>query len=126
MVNNPYNSSLEDFIMYNRATIISEIATTRDKKNLLERGLKIGEEVGELQRAILILNKSNGMKYRNQLGDEGVLEEIADVVMLSLSMLPYINKNYKDLLKMIDYKTIKWINSLDKEDNTNAEASSND
>jgi NTP pyrophosphatase (non-canonical NTP hydrolase) len=94
------------------ASEIVHIASTLDKKTLYEQTIKLGEETGEVSAAVLRLSGAPGTKYKQYTGEDGVLEELADEMMVVLSMLPRINRTVDDLEEAIARKIPKWLATL--------------
>lgn len=96
-------------------TAISTIARLRDKKNLVESALKLGEEYGELAQQVLIYWGTHGTQYRNAQADETrakLLEELADVYICLYALVYKLGFNDSELHKEIARKVEKWRNSL--------------
>lgn len=79
----------------------------KEKKTLLEKMVKLQEEVGELAEAVLIHQKASGTHYKNAK-DQSILDESVDVILVALSI--YFShggtlENYRNLLKK---KSAKW------------------
>jgi NTP pyrophosphatase (non-canonical NTP hydrolase) len=58
----------------------------RERKTMVELGLKLSEEVGELSEAILCSQNSPGCNYK-ELPRGKVLEEGSDVLLVTLTIL---------------------------------------
>ena len=68
-------------------------ATICCPKTIEQRVIKLSEEVGELARAISILREHPCTKYRGAATIDDVIEEIADVLIVTLSL-------YQDMPRM--------------------------
>lgn len=85
---------------------IMEVAP-HDSKTLMQKQLKLTEEVGELSRAVLIEEGAHGTAHREEAN---TLEELADTVIVALSMLSRMrgNPTLDDLERAILAKIPKW------------------
>ena len=86
-----------------------------DKMSVTQKSLKLAEEVGELARAVLIMEQAHGTKYRNIEPDEAkedVLEEIVDVILATYSIVVKIGFSNSQLASMIQEKLDKWEQAL--------------
>lgn len=75
------------------AIALIKSATTCCPKTIEQRVIKLTEEVGELARAISILREHPCTKYRGEKSIDDVVEEIADVLIVTLSL-------YQDMPRM--------------------------
>jgi hypothetical protein len=89
-----------------------------EKKDLIQLACKTGEEVGELQKAALILVGAPGTKYRGvRLGEArvNVLEESVDTMICALATtlraMPEITDDM--IIAMFRTKIAKWRRVLD-------------
>jgi len=64
----------------------------QDKKTLYQKMIKLSEEVGELGEAILSKTYASGCEYKNKKTID-IIEEIGDVITISLSILSLIYNN---------------------------------
>lgn len=97
---------------------ILKIAAT-DRKDVFQKLAKLGEEVGELNKAVLLYEEAHGTEYRDVSRSEAramVVEEIVDVVMVALSILPFVG-TITDLIPMFAKKLEKWETKLRIGDN---------
>jgi len=76
-------------------------------KSLIEIGLKLSEESGELAEAILSYEQVNGSTYKNG-SIEDVKQESVDVVMVALSAFYKVGGTTKEFTKILEEKTEKW------------------
>ena len=72
--------------------------------NIERRGLKLGEEAGELADALLDATKPGGMTQKNI---EHVIEEAADTLIIAVDIALTFGTR-EDLSQMIDKKLEKW------------------
>lgn len=87
-----------------------ESLTKLDKKTLVERTLKLSEEVGEVSQAVLSYSKACGCEYKNKT-KEDVVEECLDVIIVASSIISQSCENNVDLeevKKIYDKKLSKW------------------
>ncbi len=78
-----------------------------EKKNLLERTIKLQEETGELAEQVLIAHKSSGSQYKKSSKD-AIKEEAADVTLVALSIFFLEGGTPKELEKILKAKIAKW------------------
>jgi NTP pyrophosphatase (non-canonical NTP hydrolase) len=78
-----------------------------EKKNLLERTLKLQEETGELAEQVLIAHKSSGSQYKKPNKD-AIKKEAVDVTLVALSIFFLEGGTPKQLKKILKAKTTKW------------------
>lgn len=92
--------------------------TAKDPGDLVRRGLKLGEEAGELAQAILIYTRDPSSSYRS-VGKEKLLEEAVDSIMVAFSVLHHKGINYtdKEIIDMFNKKLDKWESILNKINN---------
>ena len=74
--------------------------TEIDKKTLLERALKLSEEVGEVAQAMLSYSNACGCGYKKK-SKEDLVEECLDVIIVASSI---ISQSYDN---DVDMETIK-------------------
>ncbi len=83
--------------------------TKLDKKNLIERSLKLSEECGEVAEAVLAMSNCGGSEYKVKDKND-VIEECLDTMMIALSLIttvePKINETVLEC--MFDTKMQKW------------------
>ena len=97
------NTKLINFEEIQKLTLI-------DKKSLLERALKLSEEVGEVSEAVLSYSNSNGCGYKNK-SKEDVIEECLDVIIVASSMIIQScdnNINLEEVQAIYKKKLDKW------------------
>lgn len=89
--------------------IVQEInrLSPQERKNLVELGLKLTEEVGELAEAILHNGDSPGSAYKD-LGPGKVLEEGADVLLVTMTLLFKAGYSQEEIAAELDRKVGKW------------------
>lgn len=84
--------------------------TKLDKKTLVERALKLTEEVGEVAESVLSYTNACGCGYKDKNKDD-VIEECVDAIIVSLSIISQANDNNipEDKIKSIfNEKLGKW------------------
>ncbi|MBL4819175.1 MAG: hypothetical protein JKY15_08150 [Deltaproteobacteria bacterium] len=79
----------------------------REPKKLLERTVKLQEEVGELAQEVLIHQKVSGTQHKSH-GQDGILGECVDVALVALSIYFYHGGDIEDLEACINKKFQKW------------------
>ena len=89
------NKKLIDFEVIQKLTSI-------DKKSLIERTLKLSEEVGEVSQAVLSSTKACGCEYKNK-SEEDIVEECVDVIIVASSI---ICQTYGDSLNIDQIKGV--------------------
>ncbi|GAA0116102.1 MazG-like family protein [Clostridium senegalense] len=72
-----------------------EELTKLDKKTLVERALKLSEEVGEVSEAILSYCNVCGCGYKKK-GREDVIEECLDVIIVASSLISHVSDGNLD------------------------------
>lgn len=100
------NQDLVKFIQY-----LSE----KDNKSLAQKTLKGTEELGELARAILPYENAHATNHRFAT-KENILEEIADNLLVILSIGFDLGFSYDEIVEMIETKSKKWHSLLVKEE----------
>ena len=78
-----------------------------EKKNILERTIKLQEETGELAEQVLIAQQSSGSQYKTST-KEAIKEEAADVILVALSIFFLEGGTPAELGKVVDSKAAKW------------------
>ena len=81
-----------------------------DNKSVLQKALKLSEEVGEVSEAVLSLEGAPACGYKG-LTEEDVMEELADVIIVALSLKHQINPD-ADITKFMEKKLNKWYDKL--------------
>ena len=92
--------------------LINEL-TKLDKKTLVERALKLSEEVGEVSESVLSYNKSCGCSYKGKT-KEDVIEECVDTIIVALSIISQCSENDIDeehINTIFHKKLSKWENT---------------
>lgn len=87
----------------------------RDRKTLSQKGLKAGEEVGELCKAILPMESAHGANHRLPSRDK-VIEECADVMLVAYSIANGLGVSWDEMIRVMDRKADYWEFLLDNED----------
>ena len=78
-----------------------------DKKNISQVGLKVGEEYGELVKAILPFDNADGTTHRFVDRDK-IAEEVADVMLCLATLLHKTNIAPHKLQYWLERKTLRW------------------
>lgn len=92
-------------------------STKKEKKTVIELGLKLSEELGELSEAILATEDVPGCGYKCEakgITKDGILEEGADVIIVALCIIFKSGFNTVDIADMLKIKTTKWENRQNK------------
>ncbi|NDD58299.1 MAG: hypothetical protein EBZ47_03470 [Chlamydiae bacterium] len=85
-----------------------KLLSLKNKKSLLERMVKLQEEVGELAEAILITHPSSQGKYK-KLPPHGLEKEIVDILLVTLDIYYSLHPNNDaELISLIHKKCKKW------------------
>lgn len=88
--------------------------TKQDKKTIEQKVMKCLEELGELSQKILIYEKCHGTSYKPMTAKDDILEEISDVLIVTMSINAHYNFTYEELHAMIYKKMNKWQKVLDE------------
>lgn len=91
----------------------------RDKKTLSQKALKNSEECGELAKAVLPYDGAYCTNHRFT-DKTKILEEVADVILTSISIAYHLGYSTDDIEEMIDHKSNKWSELQTKEDKIKA------
>ncbi len=85
-----------------------------ESKSLAERGLKLGEEYGELAAEIfkLLGKKSTNQTKKETL--EHLREEAVDCLIMSLDILVKVKTSDKDVRRLLNAKLDKWLDKMEK------------
>lgn len=81
-----------------------------DKKSLMERALKLSEEVGEVSQAVLSSSNVCGCGYKEKT-KEDIVEECLDVIIVASSIISqsYDNEiNMDEIVNIYKKKLKKW------------------
>jgi hypothetical protein len=81
--------------------------TKNDKKDLSQKGLKMGEETGELSKAILPYVSAHGTSHRFVTAIQ-ILEEVVDSMLVGLSIAYDIGFDDEDVADMMKRKAEYW------------------
>lgn len=84
-----------------------EQLSKQEKKTLIERSLKLQEEVGELAVEIGIAQKIVGF-YHKEVGKDGIKGEAIDTVLVGLSIFYAAGGNSAELDTIVAAKCKKW------------------
>jgi len=78
-----------------------------EKKSLLERTIKLQEEVGELAQQVLIQTGSSGSHHKKAPTND-VKQEVVDVTLVALSIFFLEGGTPLELEKIVEAKMGKW------------------
>lgn len=79
-----------------------------DPKSLIERGLKLAEETGEVSQALLSQAKASGCEYKG-LTEADVMEECLDVIIVAKSIIAsFESAKPEELQALYEAKLAKW------------------
>lgn len=84
-----------------------------EKKTVLERMVKLQEEVGELAQEVLIENKCAGSTHK-KAGVDGILGEAVDVTLVALSIFFKHGGTVEMLEQISKAKSEKWRKNLER------------
>jgi NTP pyrophosphatase (non-canonical NTP hydrolase) len=84
-----------------------KVLTKNDKKTLSQKALKGAEEIGELAKAILPYDGAAGTLHRFT-NKENILEEVADTMLVLLSIAYEIGASDDELEEMLHEKATVW------------------
>ncbi len=90
------------------------IISKREPKTLVERGLKLTEENGELAAEIF---KLIGKKKTNQTKKETLAhlkEEAVDCLIMAMDILVKVGVTDKEITKLLKAKMDKWLDKMEK------------
>ncbi|MES2504427.1 MAG: hypothetical protein V4534_06060 [Myxococcota bacterium] len=78
-----------------------------EQKTLLQRIVKLQEEVGELAQEVLIHEKASGSQHKSH-GPDGILGECIDITLVALSIYFAQGGDIEMLHKQSETKCAKW------------------
>lgn len=84
-----------------------EKLSKKEAKTLLQRMVKLQEEVGELAQEVLVFQNASGSQHKNA-SDDGILGECVDVVIVALSIYFSSGGTKENLSELVDKKALKW------------------
>jgi antitoxin component HigA of HigAB toxin-antitoxin module len=89
-------------------------ASKFENHGLLEKGLKLSEESGELSAEILKLvgYKKNDLS-KSQI-DQNILLESVDCLIMIFDIISYMDFNKSQIVEMAEKQVNKWLNSINK------------
>jgi hypothetical protein len=105
------NEKIDFDLIYDLVRKHSEMES---RGGLLERGLKLSEESGELSAEIL---KSIGFKYHKNTPDEirqGILLESIDCLIMVFDILNFGGYSKEEILKMAESQLAKWKKQIEQ------------
>lgn len=94
--------------------LVRKHSEMESKGGLLERGLKLSEESGELSAEIL---KSVGFKYHKNTPDEirqGILLESVDCLIMVFDILNCGGYSREEILEMAESQLAKWKKQIEQ------------
>ena len=84
---------------------------TQERKSILELGLKLSEELGELSEAILTTENAPGCGYKSQtknITKERILEECVDIIIVTFCIVFKSGFSFTSISDMLKNKINKW------------------
>ena len=89
--------------------LLGELArlSQMEPKSLIERALKLTEEVGEVSEAVLSFTGVSGCGYKNKTAED-VIEESIDTIIMAYSIIHSVGANYEELYETFNKKLSKW------------------
>ncbi len=78
-----------------------------ESKTIMERTVKLQEEVGELAQEVLIAAKASGLQYKVASHD-GIKGECADILIVALSIFFADGGTAEELEALVGAKCQKW------------------
>jgi NTP pyrophosphatase (non-canonical NTP hydrolase) len=93
--------------------IIKDLST-KDKKSLSEKALKVSEETGELARVVLPYDSASGTLHRF-VDKNKILNEVADVMLSAISIAYELEFTDDEIEDMLYQKSLKWMGIQAKE-----------
>lgn len=100
--------------------ILAQIAdlSSKDKKTLSQKALKVCEEAGELASVVLPYDNAAGTLHRF-ITEQQIVEEAVDVILCAASILTTLNCDCEDIAEMFNRKLSKWGALQNKEQRIN-------
>lgn len=91
--------------------------TPRDRKTLLQRAAKLGEEAGEVLAEVLVLDGAHGTEYKNVYDssteiEAKIAEECVDVIIVASSILAQLETLDEEIERLVSVKVQKWKGAL--------------
>ena len=80
-----------------------------EPKSIMERMVKLQEEMGELAQEVLIAHQASGSKHKSA-GPDGISGECVDVIIVALSIFFKTGHTEDELNQLIEKKCQKWEN----------------
>lgn len=81
--------------------------SSKEKKSLLEKTLKLQEEAGELAEAVLIHTKASGSQYKES-SEQAIENEAVDIILVALDIFFSLSPDVATLEKLLSSKCGKW------------------
>ncbi|MBM3207690.1 MAG: hypothetical protein FJZ57_03680 [Chlamydiae bacterium] len=98
---------MECSCQYNKIFQRIKNLSSKEKKNLLQKMVKLQEEVGELAEAVLIHENASGSEYKSK-NEHAIEKEITDILLVSLDMFYSLNPSEGLLEHLLTEKSQKW------------------
>lgn len=92
-----------------------ENLSKNDKKDLVQKTLKLGEEFGELAKVVLPYKGAYGTNHR-VINKDKILEEIVDIFLVNQSLIHELGYNLDDFYDKVFEKAQIWESLQKKED----------
>lgn len=105
----------EDAIVHDLVGIsLEEIEkmSAQEPKTLVQRYLKLGEEVGELAQELGIAEGFSGFKYKEE-GKDGIKGECVDILQVALSIFFSAGGTKAQLHEILSKKNKKWKDKME-------------
>ncbi len=82
--------------------------TNLSKMNLPQRAMKLAEEVGEVNEAVLVYYGVPGTEHKPEKKVDDVAEETLDVIIVATSILAEMNVSDWTIQNLLDKKMARW------------------
>ncbi len=79
----------------------------QEPKTLLQRMVKLQEEVGELAQEVLVSQNASGTQHKSE-GPDGIKGECVDIILVALSIYFSQGGQEPDFEKYAEQKCLKW------------------
>lgn len=84
------------------------LLTEKDHKTLSQQAMKLAEEVGEVNAAVLQFEGAHGTSYKPAVTKEDIAEECIDVIIVATSILAGLDVKNFTMRKIVTKKLAKW------------------
>ncbi len=78
------------------------------KMTLSQRAMKLAEEVGEVNEAVLCYTGTHGTQHKPEMGPREIAEEALDVIIVATSILAELGMDDWTIQQLLDKKMSKW------------------